>query len=77
MKRYEYFCYILIPKLPRPALVVLELDVETVFDAHFHFDVRIDIRVARQGVHDDVHLTRDVRNPSHDRHFKEVAENIF
>lgn len=45
-------------------LVVLELDVQAVLDAHFHLDGGVELGVGAQRVHNDVHLLDHVVQPA-------------
>lgn len=54
------------------ALVVFKLYVQAILDTDFHLNWTVGVRVARQGVHGNVHLADDVTQTTHDRYPQEV-----
>lgn len=54
------------------ALVVFKLYVQAILDANFHLNWTVGVRVARQSVHGNVHLTDDVTQTAYDRYSKKV-----
>lgn len=54
------------------ALVVFKLYVQAILDTDFHLNWTVGVRVARQGVHGNVHLADDVTQTAHDRYPQEV-----
>lgn len=58
-------------------LIVFKLYMQTVFNAHFHFDRVVDVRVGGQLMDNEVILLYQIRQPPHNCNFKEIpAETL-